>query len=120
MGLSDLRELVAQPGANEALYEDNFLPGRPVLLRSARPVKYSRAMPLLFVHHGDLRNGNDFRNFWLPLVDETQLLVIAPEFSTASYPGAAWYNLGNRVDADGRVRPRQEWTYGVPGRVFAA
>ena len=43
-----------------------------------------------------------------------------PEFSATAYPGSAWYNLGNRADADGRARPREEWTYGVPGRVFAA
>jgi hypothetical protein len=75
---------------------------------------------VLFVHHGDLRNGGDYRDHWLPLVDEAQLLVIAPEFSSSAYPDPAWYNLGNRVDAEGRPKPCTEWTYGVPGRVFAS
>jgi hypothetical protein len=120
MAVADLRGLVARGGGNDVLYEDAFLPGRPLFLRSACPQNYSPKTPLLFVHQGDLRNGGDFRDFWRPLVDEAQLLVIATEFSATAYPGPAWYNLGNRVDADGREKPREEWTYGVPGRIFSA
>ena len=118
--MSDLCGLVAQAGANDAWYEDAFLPGRPVRLWSARPKTYAAKTPLLFVHHGDLRNGREFRDFWLPLVDEVRILVIAPEFSATAYPGPEWYNLGNRVDAEGRTKPREQWTYGVPERIFAA
>jgi hypothetical protein len=120
MSVSDLRGLVARAGANDVWYEDPHLPGRPILLRAARPTDYSRTMPLLFSHHGDLRNGGDYRDHWLPLVDEAQLLVVVPEFPSAAFPGPAWYNLGNRADEDGQPRPREEWTYGVPERLFAA
>jgi hypothetical protein len=111
---------MAQPGANDVWYEDPHLPGRPVLLRAARPSTYSPATPVLFAHHGDLRNGGDHRDYWLPLIDEAQLLVIVPEFPPDAFPGPAWYNYGNRVDADGHIKPRAEWTYGVPERLFAA
>jgi hypothetical protein len=77
-------------------------------------------MPLLFVHHGDLRNGGDFRDYWLPLIEEAQLFVIAPEFAPSTYPGSTWYNLGNRAGEDGAEKPRTEWTYGIPERVFHA
>jgi hypothetical protein len=70
MTATDLRSLVARPGANDVLYEDAHLPGRPVLLRSACPQNVSPRTPVLFVHHGDLRNGGEFRDFWRPLVDE--------------------------------------------------
>jgi hypothetical protein len=120
MTITDLRSLVARPGANDVLYKDMYLPGRPLFLRSACPRSVSPRTPVLLVHHGDLRNGGEFRDFWQPLVDVAQLLVIAMEFSSAMYPGAEWYTLGNRVDGDGRAKPRQEWTYGVPGRLFAA
>jgi hypothetical protein len=40
MSLTDLRDLVEQAGVNDAWYEDPYLPGRPVLLRAARPVRY--------------------------------------------------------------------------------
>ena len=66
MTAANLHGLVAHAGANDALYEDPFLAGRPLLLRSARPRAYSPRTPVLLVHHGDLRNGADFRDFWLP------------------------------------------------------
>ena len=117
---TDLHGLVAHAGANDVLYEDPVLTGRPLFLRSARPRAFSPRIPVLLVFHGDLRNGADFRDFWLPLVDEAQLLAITLEFSATAYPGPEWYNLGNRLDADGREKPRDQWTYGVPGRLFAA
>src|SRR5690348_14609443 len=120
MGASDLRGLVAQPGANDVDYTDPHLPDRTVMLRAARPQRYSARMPVLFVHHGIQRNGGDYRDYWLPLVDEAQLLVIVPEFSSSAFPGPGWYNYGNRADADGCPNPRAEWTYGVPERVFAS
>ncbi|MCW3475421.1 alpha/beta hydrolase [Limobrevibacterium gyesilva] len=118
--MTDLRALVARPGANDVPYEDPALPGRGLTLRSARPRHYAPDTPVLFVHHGVLRNGDDYRDFWLPLVDEAGLLVIAPQFPNDSFPGSLWYNFGNRADALGRPKPRAEWTYAVPGRIFAA
>ena len=120
MGSSDLQGLVAQAGANDVPYEDPNLPGRVVMLRAARPQRYSPDTPVLFVHHGVQRNGADYRDYWLPLVDVAQLLVIVPEFAWSVFPDSAWYNFGNRIDEDGRAKPRNEWTYGVPERVFAA
>ena len=116
---SDLRGLVAQAGANDVAYTDPHLPDRPIMLRAARPQRYSARTPVLFVHHGFGRNGGDYRDYWLPLVDAAQLLVIVPEFSSSAFPGSQWYNYGNRVDTDGHPKPRAEWTYGVPERVFA-
>src|SRR5580704_8240522 len=120
MDSTDLSGLVARAGVNDVWYEDPHLPGRPVLLRAARPSTYAPTTPLLFAHHGDLRNGGDYRDQWLPLIEEAQLLVIVPEFTASAYPGTAWYNLGNLIGAAGPARPRTEWTYAVPGRVFAA
>jgi poly(3-hydroxybutyrate) depolymerase len=120
MATSELHNLVAHAGRTEAIYEDPHLPGRPIRLRAARPALFSAATPLLFVHHGDLRNGGEFRDFWLPLADQHGLLVIAPEFSEADFPGSGWYSLGNCRDEHGRAKPRQQWTFGVPERIFAA
>ncbi len=120
MTAADLHGLVAHAGANDVRYDDPVLSGRPLFLRSACPRTYSPRTPVLLVHHGDLRNGVDFRDFWLPLVDEAQLLAIALEFSATAYPGPEWYSLGNRLDRQGREKPRDEWTYAVPGRLFAA
>jgi hypothetical protein len=117
---SDLRGVVSYAGPADVIYEDPHLPGRPILLRAARPATLSSATPILFVHHGDLRNGGAFRDFWLPLVDQCGILVIAPEFTEAAFPGPAWYSFGNRSDQEGRQKPREQWTFGVPGRIFEA
>lgn len=117
--MTNLRPLLDQPGANDLAWEDPNLPGRTIFLRSARPRRVTVETPVLFVHHGVGRNGGDYRDHWLPLVDEADLLVIAPEFPEAGFPGSLWYNFGNRTEADGTARPREEWTYNVDERVFA-
>ena len=116
--MTDLAALFARPGANDIPYEDPALPGRTLYLRTARPRHFTPETPILFVHHGVNRNGGDYRDFWLKLVDEADLCVIAPEFPTKGFPGSPWYNFGNRQDAQGREKPRAEWTYGAPGRLF--
>lgn len=117
--MTDLSPLLARPGANDLDWEDPALPGRRIILRSARPRHLSPQTPVLFVHHGVNRNGYDYRDYWLPLVDEADVLVIAPEFPAEHFPGSAWYNFGNRTDDEGRAKPRDQWTYGVDQKVFA-
>ncbi len=117
--MHDLRALTAQPGPNDLPYEDPGNPGRPLVLRSVRPRNFTPNTPVAFVHHGVNRNGGDYRDFWLPLADEADVLVIAPEFPNDSFPGSPWYNFGARTDDHGAPRPRDHWTYGVDGRVFA-
>jgi len=117
--MSALLSLAAAAGANDLPWTDPDFPGRPLTLRSARPRHFSPDTPVLFVHHGVLRNGGDYRDYWLPLVDEADVLVVVPEFSNESFPGADWYNFGNRTDEHGAPRPRGQWTYGVVERLFA-
>jgi poly(3-hydroxybutyrate) depolymerase len=117
--MPDLRALTAQPGPNDLPFDDPAIPGRPLVLRSVRPRNFTPQTPVVFVHHGVNRNGGDYRDFWLPLADEADLLVIAPEFPNESFPGSLWYNFGAREDEHGHARPREHWTYGLDGRVFS-
>jgi hypothetical protein len=118
--MSELKYLVAAAGANDLPWTHPALPGQPLVLRSARPKRFTAATPVLFVHHGVLRNGGDYRDFWLPLVDEADLLVIVPEFSNEAFPGARSYNFGNRADDGGAPLPRIQWSYGVDATLFEA
>jgi poly(3-hydroxybutyrate) depolymerase len=118
--MSDLRPLLAHPGANEIAWTDPQFPGRPLTLRSARPRDCTPDTPIVFVHHGRGRNGEDYRNYWLPLVDEADLLVIAPEFSEAAFPDSRWYNHGNLLDDAGLPNPREASTYAIDERIFTA
>jgi hypothetical protein len=114
-----LHPLVERPGANGVRWANPFHPDHPLILHTACPSAYSPDTPILFVHHGDLRNGAEFRDYWLPLVDELQLLVISPEFPADIFPGSAGYALGNYCDELGNTRPRDQWTFAVPGQVFS-
>lgn len=119
--MNELRKLVERAGANDDVpYVDTGFPDRPLKLWSARPRRHYPDMPVVFVLHGANRNANDYRDFWLPLVDEAGVLAIAPEYSKEHYPGLRWFNYGNLIDDAGQPVPRAESTYAILDRIFAA
>lgn len=118
--MTRLASLVAAPGASTLVYCDPVFPDRPLVLHGARPQRHDADTPVLLVHHGVGRNGADYRDYWLPLVDAAGILVISVEFPQASFPEYLWYNFGNLHDADGTPNPRERWTFAIPGRLFAA
>jgi poly(3-hydroxybutyrate) depolymerase len=118
--MTDLSPLVDAPGANSIVYIDPVFPEQPLLLHSARPQRYDATEPVLIVHHGVARNGRDYRDYWLRLVDHAGILVIAVEFSEHAFPDYLWYHFGNRLDESGAPNPREQWTYAIDERLFAA
>jgi len=77
-------------------------------------------MPVVLVHHGVARNGSDYRDYWLPHVDEAKVLAIAIEFPERSFPEYLWYNFGNLHGKDGRPNLRSQWTFGIDSRLVAS
>ena len=114
----DLSRLVEAPGDCSIPYVDPAFPDHPLVLHAARPRDFHIEIPILFVHHGVRRNGSDYRDYWLELVDEAGVLAIAIEFPEASFPEHLWYHFGNLHNNDGRPNPRQEWTFGIDERLF--
>jgi poly(3-hydroxybutyrate) depolymerase len=117
--VTDLAPLVAAPGANTLVYDDPVFPDRPLVLHAARPVQYDATTPVVLVHHGVRRNGADYRDYWLPLVDELGVLAISVEFTEEAFPEYLWYNFGNLHTKDGTPNPREQWTFGIDERLFA-
>lgn len=76
--------------------------------------------PLLVVMHGINRNGEDYRRGWAEMADRHNALLAVPEFSREKYPGVAWYNFGGVLDAEGRQRPREQWSFFALDRAVAA
>jgi hypothetical protein len=118
--LDDLSPLIARPGGNSMIYHDLAFPDREIRLHAARPQDWSPACPVLFVHHGVRRNGQDYRDYWLGHVDTGAFLAIAIEYPDETFPEYLWYNFGNLHTPDGVANPREAWTFGVGPRLFAA
>lgn len=111
--------LAARQGAHSIRYIDPAFPDQPLMLHSARPQEWSPDTPVLFVHHGVGRNGEAYRDYWLKLVDDIGVFVIAIEFSEEHFPDYLWYHFGNRHDEAGAPNPREQWTYGIDERLFS-
>jgi len=116
--MTDLSRLVAAPAVSSLAYLDPIFPDRPLVLHAARPRDYHDGTPVLFVHHGVARNGSDYRDYWLDLVDDAGILAISIEFPEESFPEHLWYHFGNLHDKDRTPNPREEWTFGIDERLF--
>ena len=101
-------------------FVDGFQPDRPLEVNFYRPAHYKPDGPVVIVQHGMLRNGDEYRDFWIPAAEKHGLLIAAPTFSDAHFPMAESYNNGLVFDQNGIVRDQKKWLYGVPARVFAA
>jgi hypothetical protein len=71
--------------------------------------RHQFGLPVLFVRHDVGRNGRDYRDYWLNLVDDAGILAISIEFPEASFPEYLWYHFGNLHDRDGTPNRREEW-----------
>lgn len=99
---------------------DRYQPDRPLEVNFYRPENYQPQNPVVVVQHGMLRNGDEYRDFWIPAAEKHGLLIAAPTFSDTFFPMAESYNNGLILRPDASVRDRSEWLYSVPARVFAA
>jgi hypothetical protein len=118
--MSRLHTLAAAPGPSSIPYHDPVFPDRTLILHAARPHGYTPDTPVLFVHHGVARNGEAYRDYWLPYVDDAGIFVISVEFPEATFPEYLWYNFGNLHAQDGTANPRDQWTFGIVPRLFDA
>jgi poly(3-hydroxybutyrate) depolymerase len=115
----ELTAALPSSGHGSISYTDPFNPERPLMLECYRPATHSPENPVVIVQHGMNRNGEDYCKAWIYAADRCGLLVIAITFPQASWPGPDVYNMGNVLEKDGTVRPRESWSQAIPGRVFA-
>jgi hypothetical protein len=81
----DLVRLVEAPGTSLTCNDPAF-PDRPPALHAAGPHDFEAGTPVLFADHGVRRNGRDYRDYWMDLVDEAGVLAISVEFPEACFP----------------------------------
>jgi hypothetical protein len=115
----DLIKALPTGGSASIPYIDPYHPDRPLLLECHRPATHTPDKPVVIVQHGMRRNGGEYRDAWVPVADRHGLLIIAITFPGPAWFGSGPYNDGNVRAEDGSVRPREAWSYAIPGRVFA-
>jgi len=112
-----IREL-GHAGRNSFVWEDDDRnAGRPVTLHTYRAHGHTPEHPVVIVQHGVLRNGDDYRDFWIDAADRYKLLVIAPTFSDAVWPGVDSYNNGRVFTPSGNPRTPAAWAYALVVRL---
>ena len=95
-------------------------PERPLEINFYRPARHRPDDEVVFVQHGMLRNGDDYRDFWIDAAEKHNLLIVAPTFGNTQFPQAEGYNNGLVVGEDGAIAAQDDWLYAVPARVLAA
>ena len=83
----------------------------PIVLNCYRPQGVAAAAPVVLVQHGVLRNGDDYRDFWIPAADRHGLQIMAPTFGNEHWPGVENYNNGGVWSEDADLRDRAYWSY---------
>jgi pimeloyl-ACP methyl ester carboxylesterase len=114
-------DVLRNPGRHAIPWVDAACdPTRPVTLHAYRAGTTTPDSPVVIVQHGMGRNGDEYRDFWIDAADRHGLLILAPTFGNAAWPGAEPYNNGLVLDDAGVPRPRDAWSYAIPLGIFAA
>ncbi|MBG6073782.1 MULTISPECIES: alpha/beta hydrolase [unclassified Polaromonas] len=102
--LQILRDAVQGAGRHAVEYRNSAAPNsRSITLNTYRPAHATANSPIVLVQHGVLRNGDDYRDFWIPAADEHGLVIIAPTFSNEQWPDVVSYNNGNLLATTDRA-----------------
>ncbi|CAN7535092.1 alpha/beta hydrolase [Bosea sp. LjRoot9] len=114
--------LVLDPpvGRSALSFIDARHPQRPLEVNFYRPARHRPQDEVVFVQHGMLRNGDDYRDFWIEAAEKHNLLIVAPTFGNDHFPKAEGYNNGLVVGEGGAIAAEGDWLYAVPARVLAA
>ncbi|MDQ8730102.1 alpha/beta hydrolase [Bradyrhizobium sp. LHD-71] len=112
--------LIPEIGRSTLPFIDGFHPERPLQVNLYRPAAHGPDDPVVIVQHGMLRNGDEYRDFWIPAAEKHRILIAAPTFGNEHFPQAESYNNGLVIGSDGTIAARERWLYGVPARVFEA
>lgn len=115
---SSVPPALAAAGVQRFVFDGWAGPALPVWY--LRPAHAGPDAPVLFVMHGVRRDADRYVGEWVDLATRHGLVVVAPEFSEASFPRALNYNHGRLVTDTGAPRPRAEWSFAVIEPLFDA
>lgn len=102
--------------------------GETIEVFTYRGVGHGPDDPIILVLPGGGRNGDDYRDSWSRAADARRLLVLAPAFDEAQFPGPLSYNLAGMIAGDADVAslrdvtltPRSRWLFSDLDAIFEA
>ncbi|MEL6189994.1 MAG: alpha/beta hydrolase, partial [Myxococcota bacterium] len=89
---------------------------RPIDVFYYVPRDVMPSTPIVFALHGANRNARGMRDNWIPKADQFGLVILAPRFDEATFPGGSGYILGNVFDngnepGGAAPKPQREWSF---------
>lgn len=91
-----------------------------IRVHAHRPARWQPDDPVAVVLHGTNRDADRYLRNWVEPAEDAGILVLVPEFTQAKFPKRSFYNFGNVVDEEMRLRPREQWSFRVVDDAFAA
>ncbi|MEH2160210.1 MAG: hypothetical protein V7K38_04005 [Nostoc sp.] len=85
------------------------------------PSKVDSNTQIVFAMHGEKRNARDYRNDWRKIYSDrqTNLILLAPEFTQNNFPGYASYNLGNIFTKSlAQLKSQDQWAFSDIENIF--
>ena len=88
-------------------------PDKPLRVYYYRPEQVTADTPVWIIAHGQGRNADDYRDYFVEAAAEQGALVIAPEFNDSDWKGSTGYNLGNISTSQSNPNPvpEQDWSF---------
>ena len=90
-----------------------------IRIESYRPSDHGPDDPILLVMHGGGRNADDYRDAWVEVANDYNIMIIAPAFAEHAFPGPRGYNLGNMEGPFGGDHDRDLWAFSFVQPIFS-
>ncbi|MCF6270262.1 MAG: hypothetical protein L3J41_11160 [Melioribacteraceae bacterium] len=123
IGCSNSNEVIKE-GKDSLIFKNIQSKSSPeIKVWTYKPTKYFDNSKILFVMHGNKRNGDVYRDQWMELAEKNSVLLIVPEFSQKYFPEDDNYNMGNMFIMDStenllKKNPKNEWSYSIIEPLF--
>lgn len=109
------------PGEGEFTFVDALgNADRPIKVYYYCPPQMTPDTPIVFVMHGTLRDGREFRDHFARYARRCGFLLLVPTFEHRYYPMGNQYERGYLYSLLGTRRPKAKWTYWAIEHLFDA
>jgi pimeloyl-ACP methyl ester carboxylesterase len=92
--------------------------GEPIKVYGYKPPTYDHG-PLIVVIHGSDRDAENYRNNAITVAERCNAIIVAPLFDPERFTDER-YKRGGGVMHDGKLQPKEKWTFAIILRLVAA